>query len=370
MSAPDVDVAILGGGCAGLSLAVRLASSNFLVKVIEPREDYVDDRTWSFWRTSVDPFEHCVRKKWASWAVSGRSGRTTRSSSQMRYESIPSGAFYTHACELVTASQTASLSLGISAQDVTRSGNGWKIETDAGVFTAAYVVDTRPPKRVPRYGQFFLGREIKTERPVFDPHVVQLMQFRRGYSDGIDFVYVLPYAADQALVEVTSFAPCHPGADTFTNWLDIEIDALDSGATQVLRNESGALPMEAGFSEPVQDGIIRMGLGGGAARASTGYAFARIQWQADIVARALITGELPLSTKLDSPMIEFMDRVFLDVLATAPERGPEFFEALFNKVPRDRLERFLSGSTRASDLLSVMMSLPSLPFLRSAAFPV
>ncbi|MFQ3248021.1 MAG: lycopene beta-cyclase, partial [Arenicella sp.] len=46
MSAPDVDVAILGGGCAGLSLAVRLASSNFLVKVIEPREDYVDDRTW------------------------------------------------------------------------------------------------------------------------------------------------------------------------------------------------------------------------------------------------------------------------------------------------------------------------------------
>ena len=44
MAAIDTDVAILGGGCAGLSLAVRLATSGLRVTVIEPRLGYGDDR--------------------------------------------------------------------------------------------------------------------------------------------------------------------------------------------------------------------------------------------------------------------------------------------------------------------------------------
>jgi lycopene beta-cyclase len=64
-----------------------------------------------------------------------------------------------------------------------------------------------------------------------------------------------------------------------------------------------------------------------------------------------------------------MDRVFLQVLATAPKSGPALFEALFRNVSADRLERFLSGSTHPVDRLSVMASLPPLPFLRAAAFP-
>jgi lycopene beta-cyclase len=61
--------------------------------------------------------------------------------------------------------------------------------------------------------------------------------------------------------------------------------------------------------------------------------------------------------------------VFLQVLAAKPERGPALFDTLFRKAPRDRLERFLSGSTKAADRVSVMASLPPLPFLQAAAFP-
>jgi lycopene beta-cyclase len=68
-------------------------------------------------------------------------------------------------------------------------------------------------------------------------------------------------------------------------------------------------------------------------------------------------------------MTRFMDRVFLQVLAVKPEGGPALFETLFRNVSPDRLERFLSGSTRAVDLLSVMTALPPLPFLHAAAFP-
>lgn len=67
--------------------------------------------------------------------------------------------------------------------------------------------------------------------------------------------------------------------------------------------------------------------------------------------------------------LKFMDRVFLQVLAAAPEQGPALFEMLFRNAPSDRLERFLSGSSNFIDRLSVMTSLPPIPFLRAAVFP-
>jgi lycopene beta-cyclase len=368
MQAPDVDVAILGGGCAGLSLAVRLAHSDLSVRIIEPRKAYENDRAWSFWRTRSHPFEDCVRKEWSSWTIAGPLGVTSRSSTYMRYQTIESGAFYNRARELISAGSNMTLSLGVAAHSVARFGEGWRVQTDDGPFTAGCVVDTRPPRRIPTYGQFFLGREIKTEHPVFDPDVVQLMHFREGYSAGVDFVYILPFANDQALVEVTSFAPQNPGHQQFALWLDTEIAALNPGQTEILRTEAGALPMQAGFTDLTSDDVIQMGLGGGAARPSTGYAFTRIQTQADQVAAALIAGEHP-SVKLDGPVTHFMDRVFLQVLSTAPSRGPAMFQSLFRNAPTDRLERFLSGSTRPIDRLSVMASLPPLPFLQAAAFP-
>jgi lycopene beta-cyclase len=368
MSAPDVDVAILGGGCAGLSLAVRLAKSKLSVRVIEPRADYVDDRAWSFWRTRSDPFEDCVRKEWSHWSVSGPRQQTIRTSKQMRYQTVGSGAFYARACERIADDMRLSLSLGVSATHVSSSGTGWKIDRDAGALTARTVVDTRPPARVPSYGQFFLGREVRTEHPVFDPDVAQLMHFRPARSAGVDFVYILPFSPHEALIEVTSFAPHNPGHVAFTDWLNAEIEALEPGMTEILRTEAGALPMEVGFADPSPKGIIRMGLGGGAARPSTGYTFARSQRQADVVATALLRGH-PARTDLDTPMTRFMERVFLQVLTTAPTRGPALFETLFRNAPPDRLERFLSGSTQTADRLSVMASLPPLPFLRAAAFP-
>lgn len=368
MPRPDVDIAILGGGCAGLSVAVRLAAAGRNLQVIDSRAAYTDDRAWSFWRTAPDPFEDCVRASWGHWDVGGPGGTVGRTSRHLRYQSVAAGPFYDRAQSVIDDSPLASLSLGVSASDPRRTDDGWRIETEAGLLRANHVIDTRTPRRIPSYGQFFLGHEIRTERAVFDPHRVQLMQFRPARSRGVDFVYILPFAPDRALVEVTSFAPASPGRAVFEAWLEAEIAALAPGATEILREETGALPMQVGYGEPPEDGVIRMGLGGGAARPSTGYAFTRIQAQADHVAHALRSGATP-QIRLDGAATRFMDRVFLQVLQTMPERGPALFEALFRSAAPDRLERFLSGSIHPVDRLSVMTSLPTLPFLRAALVP-
>lgn len=368
MSRGDVDIAILGGGCAGLSLAVRLAAAGRDLCVIEPRTHYSDDRAWSFWRTSPDPFVDCVRASWAHWDVTGPGGTVQRGSARLRYQSVAAAPFYERAQSVIDDNRTARLSLGTSATSVRRLAQGWQIETDAGTFHANHVIDTRPPKRVPTYGQFFLGWEIRTERAVFDPDRVHLMQFRTARSRGVDFVYTLPFARDRALVEVTSFAPVSPGADVFLAWLKDEITALDPGRFEILRQESGALPMQVGFRDQHAPGIIGMGLSGGAARPSTGYAFSRIQAQADQVFHGLQSG-VAAQPMRDSLASRFMDGVFLQVVQSIPDQGPALFERLFRNAAPDRLERFLSGSTRAGDRFSVMASLPPMPFLRAALVP-
>ena len=50
----EFDYVIIGGGCAGLSLAYELdlhqKLSNKTLAIIEPRKEYLRDKTWSFWK--------------------------------------------------------------------------------------------------------------------------------------------------------------------------------------------------------------------------------------------------------------------------------------------------------------------------------
>ncbi|CAM5237260.1 hypothetical protein SVIOM342S_03537 [Streptomyces violaceorubidus] len=63
--------------------------------------------------------------------------------------------------------------------------------------SARWVFDSRPPERLPaartRLLQHFRGWFVRTERPVFEPEVVDLMDFpRRSRRGVVSFGYVLP----------------------------------------------------------------------------------------------------------------------------------------------------------------------------------
>ena len=68
-------------------------------------------------------------------------------------------------------------------------------------------------------------------------------------------------------------------------------------------------------------------------------------------------------------VVVVMVMVMVMVMVGGGDGGPALFESLFRNAPPDRLERFLSGSTHPVDRLSVMTSLPTLPFLRAALVP-
>ena len=72
----EYDVMILGGGCAGLSLASRLAelgSNCPRVLIPEKRPVYSNDRTWCFWDDGNLRTRLLSRHQWHSMSIQTRS---------------------------------------------------------------------------------------------------------------------------------------------------------------------------------------------------------------------------------------------------------------------------------------------------------
>jgi lycopene beta-cyclase len=374
----DADVAILGGGCAGLSLAVALARAmpRCRVHVLEERTQYVRDRTWCLWNAEPHSFEHCVSHSWNRWRVRSQGEAVLRHSARYAYQHIPADRFYDVALQRIAAASEQQITLGASVRSVAPHQDGFRIETGHGSLQAGWVFDSRPQVALARTQtsglvQRFSGWHVVAERPCFDSTTVELMDFQpSGAAGRTIFFYTLPFSAHEALVEATYLdAPALAPADAdeaLREWLD---NIMAGSSYKVLFREQGALRMQPGFGAERTSGLSRhqrIGAAGGRVKASSGYAFLRIQRQSLAIAAALAGGCTP-PRQLEPVRYDLLDRVFMKALARNPDRAPAYFLQLFREVAPDALVRFLSECGSAGETLQVALSLPKLPFAAAAA---
>ena len=94
----EFDYIIIGGGCAGLSLAYELEIHEKLkdktLAIIEPRENYKRDKTWSFWKVIPHNFDDCVKKNWKNFSINLPNKTKYVECKNYPYQSIDSGLFY------------------------------------------------------------------------------------------------------------------------------------------------------------------------------------------------------------------------------------------------------------------------------------
>ena len=92
------DYIIIGGGCAGLSLAYELEIhkklKNKTLAIIEPRKEYKRDKTWSFWKVTPHNFDDCVKKNWTSFSINIADKSNHLECNSYPYQSVDSGLFY------------------------------------------------------------------------------------------------------------------------------------------------------------------------------------------------------------------------------------------------------------------------------------
>lgn len=372
----DADLIILGGGCAGLSLAMRLAARGAdcpRVAIVEQREVYAHDRSWSYWRTSGARLTHLARREWPAVRVSAGGRSVSVDCRAMPYQTIDSGDFYAEAWGLIRRNPRITSFLGESvAEPPTRVAGGWRVETSRRALRGGGVIDTRPPLEGsgprPQLWQSFSGVEVECAEGAFADDHVTLMDFEPDARGSICFRYVLPYSATRALVEATVFSPERRTASELSPELARFVARTTAGrATRLIHQEYHAIPM--GTSEPPTgslDGYVRVGLHSGAARAATGYAFQRIQRWADVAAECAARGRTLEPLRPDPWITRRMDSLFLDVLCRRPERAPGLFLSLFARPDPGPVLRFLSDEARPMDYLNVMRSLPAGLFLREA----
>ncbi|MEY2906372.1 MAG: hypothetical protein RLZZ408_843 [Verrucomicrobiota bacterium] len=369
----DADLVILGGGCAGLSLAMQLAELGEKTPrtlVLESRHEYLNDRTWCFWGHPDSAMSGLASHQWNAFSVSTGTGRIVRDCSAAPYRMIPSGAFYAAARERIARSPGIELLTGnpITSEPVREEGS-WRVMSSKGPVSAKWIVDTRPvnphDSPQPHLWQSFLGQEIVTEKECFDPECAELMDFSESNRSRILFLYLLPFSKNRALIEATVFGREPMGAEDLTPALGSLLGKRLGGAGfSVMRTEHGILPMGRRLTPPHRGGgYVRAGLSAGGARPSTGYAFQRIQRWARECAAAVARGDAPLPHAADPVIQRAMDELFLRVLRSRPDLAPGIFFSLFGNVEPRRIARFMSDRGRLSDYAAIITALPPGPFL-------
>lgn len=341
--------AIVGAGCAGLSLAVQLIEAGFRepLHLYERRREYNDDRTWCAFRVDAHRFAGCVSKRWNRVSVQADKKRVTANLRDHPYEHIASKDFYREALGVVRAAENVELYLGVEAEALP----GAKVRTHDEVHSFAHVFDSCFTGELPDgLWQCFSGVVVETEEPRFDPTTAMLMDFDVGLPrpGALQFRYVLPFNEHHALIENTYFAhSLTESGSSLGPWL------AELGPHTIMRRESGALPMSAGLGAEHQDGVTPIGLAAGSAKPSSGYAFDFIQRHC----RALIDD--PMAPMPRDWLATVLDQILLDEMTKNPQLGAKLFRNMFDRNEGDRIARFMMEGASAADVTRIMASVPS-----------
>ena len=92
----ESDILILGGGCAGLSLALRLAADGEncpSTVILESRSHYSNDRTWCFWDDGSAHLRGLVQHRWPMVTLAHGGRRVSVDCHTIPYAMIPGENF-------------------------------------------------------------------------------------------------------------------------------------------------------------------------------------------------------------------------------------------------------------------------------------
>ena len=349
----EFDYIIIGGGCAGLSLAYELDLHSKLkdktLAIVEHRDEYKRDKTWSFWKVSPHNFEDCIKKSWDNFTINIPSHLKHIDCKNMPYQTIDSGLFYQKIIDKIKQNTNINFFKNINEVNTENS------------FIFNSVSDTVDNKS--SLWQHFSGIEIETSKHFFDEKIFNLMDFDCDQKNSVHFFYTLPFSKTKALIETTWISDLN---NTSLNDYDIQLkdyieDKLKIKNYKINYKETGAIPLfHPNNIKKLNQ--IEIGTAGGMTRLSTGYTFLNIQEQSKYIRKNI---ENIKDTKIFSieRKYEFLDNIFLKVLKKNPERMAQIFYKMFNSSPNTVIN-FLSNKSNILEDISIISKMPKWVFLK------
>ena len=350
----DFDYIIIGGGCAGLSLAYELQIHKKLedktLAIIEPRSEYKKDKTWSFWKVFAHNFDDCVKKNWKNFSINTKSKTKHLSCNSYPYQSIDSGLFYEKINNKLKENKNIFFFNDVKKVNLENS----------------FIFNSVPSFKMDEniFWQHFCGIEIETEKNFFDDNIVNLMDFDCEQRENVHFFYTLPYSKNKALIETTWLSKMENNLqkdydDQIKNYISKNLKLKDY---KIIYREVGAIPL----IYPVNTqhiNKINIGTAGGMIRSSTGYAFLNIQAHSKYIRENIANISKTKNFEI-SKKYQFLDKIFLRVLEKHPEKMPEIFFKMFKASPKTVI-KFLSNKSNFFEDLSIIFKMPKLTFIKA-----
>ena len=350
----EFDYIIIGGGCAGLSLAYELEIHNKLknktLAIIEPRLEYKKDKTWSFWKTTNHNFDDCIKKSWENFSINMPNKTNYLECINYPYQSIDSSLYYEKISNKLD--QNTNISFFNDLKEI-NSNNSF-------IFNSVPSIK----KDYHNLWQHFCGVEIVTQNDLLDDEIFNLMDFDCEQRESVHFFYTLPYSKNKALVETTWLSKMNDNSQKdydhqIKDYIENHLNLKDYKITY---KEEGAIPLFYPSYEP-ENNKINIGTAGGMTRLSTGYTFLNIQEHSKYI-RENIENISKVKKFEINKKYQFLDDIFLRVLEKNPEMMPDIFFKMFNSSPKTVI-KFLSNKSNILEDLSIIFKMPKWTFIKA-----
>jgi len=357
------DYAFVGMGCANSLILMELHRLDLLankrIVIYEPAEKVANDRTFCFWlefdKLKSLQLDQLVAHSWSSVKVNSLKAQTLDGKN---YYYLRADTLYAHIRDL------------LRCYDVC-----WKEQQLEGYPEPLgnIVFDSRPPlfekqqSHQVRLEQSFYGWMVQTEEAIFDPEVFTMMDFSIPQHDQTQFLYVLPFASNMALIEPTRFGKEIISEQEATAL--IENFLVNHKTTyQILEKEQGCIPMCSASlqKENLPRNWLRTGAGSGQLKPSTGYSFVRSLLDAQQIVGAVQQKSKIIERRRSAARFAFYDRLLLRILAQKPQLGKRIFTQLFDRNQANEVLDFLDEGTTIGQELRLMATLPIGPFICAA----
>ena len=331
---------------------------------MKKKKKLVYDKNWCFWNIPKNPLTEKFDNCWKKIHIKIDKEEIILNDNYIKYLHIKSSTFYKEILKKINRNRVKIL-MNVKVNSISLTDSIHKISTKGQSFITKLLFDSRPSnyKKKPNSTyQHFCGYEINFKKKILDTNQLTLMDFQ-SFSNGINFMYVLPFSKNKGLFESTYFSKKIFNKKKYKNDVIRYLKKSFAGLDYTIKlKEYGVIPMFYEQNNISIKNYHKIGLSGNWARASTGYAFQNSFEKAKNIVDEVVFNK---KAKNNKKLIIFLDNIFLYFLKNYSDDAKMFFKYFFFKNKLRNIVSFLTGNIKLNQLIIIILSLPKVKLIKS-----